>query len=191
MIENIYHRYLDLPVSPGIDLFAKTDYDPTTIGHISIEQDEINPALIAWLAEFNISPMMCEAFYTPPNGGKIYIHIDTAIVSDAVKINWTWGAPGGRIVWWQPKNVDKIKHMETEFGQPYLTIDEDDCNRVYEADTNKPSLVQVGIWHSTWNPSAEGRWTFSLPLQDIATEERLTWTDAKERFKYIIKEEEK
>jgi hypothetical protein len=190
MIKNIYHRYLNLPVAPGIDLFAKTDYDPTTIGHVSIEKDSINPELIEWLAKFNISPMMCEAFYTPPNGGKIYIHTDTATVSDAVKINWTYGAPGGRIVWWQPKHVNKIKQMETEFGQSYLTIDEDECNKVYEADTNKPSLVQVGTWHSTWNPSAEGRWTLSLPLYDTTTEERITWDEANKRFSDVIYQED-
>jgi hypothetical protein len=186
MIENIYHRYLEIPVSPGIDLFARTDYDPAVIGHLGIDHSEVNPALVEWLAKFNMCPMMFEAFYTPPNGGKIYIHIDTATVSDAVKINWTYGAPGGRIVWWQPKHIDKVKSLETEFGQPYLTVNEDDCTKVYEADTNKPSLIQVGTWHSTWNPSDEGRWTFSLPLQDIATEQRITWADANKRFKGII-----
>jgi sulfatase maturation enzyme AslB (radical SAM superfamily) len=40
---------------------------------------------------------------------------------------------------------------------------------VYEVEINKPSLVNIGQFHSTWNPSTEGRWTLSLPLIDKTT----------------------
>ena len=46
--ENVYHRYLDIPMQPGIDLFSRTDYDPMYYRHIKVEGEEINPELVSW-----------------------------------------------------------------------------------------------------------------------------------------------
>ena len=189
MAENIYHRYLDIPVSPGIDLFNDIIYDPEKICHVSIDDSLINPKFIEWLSEFNFGYYFIEAFYTPPNGGKIHIHTDTATVSDAVKINLTYGAPGGKIVWWHPEHQDKVESKETGFDAQYLTTEEQYCKKLYEADTNKPSLVQVGLFHSTWNPSTEGRWTLSFPIIDKTTNDRITWEEAHNRFQNVIKQD--
>jgi hypothetical protein len=186
MTENIYHRYLDIPISPNIDLFARDGYDPNQICHIGIDESELNPALVEWLDTYNVGYYFVEAFYTPPNGGKIHIHTDTATVCNVVKINWTYGAPGGRIVWWQPEHEDKIESKQTGFDATYLTTEEQYCKKLFEADTNKPSLVNVGLFHSTWNPSNEGRWTLSLPLINKTTGERISWDDANKLFRDII-----
>jgi len=180
--ENIFHRYLDIPVSPGVDLFAKTDYDPMYYRHIKLENTDINPELVKWFDQFDIAFYWFEAFYTPPYGGKIPIHTDTAEVCDVVKVNWTYGAPGSKLIWWEPKNKKNIKSFQTEFGAQYLTAEEKDCKHVYEAEINKPSLVNIGRFHSTWNPTEEGRWTLSLPLIDKHSLDRIVWKDAKERF---------
>jgi hypothetical protein len=190
MTKNIYHQYLDIPVSPNVDLFANTEYDPEKVCHISIDETKVNPEFIEWLTSFNLSYYFIEAFYTPPNGGKIHIHTDTATVSDAVKINLTYGAKGGKIVWWEPEHENKIESKETGFDAWYLTIEEQYCKKLYEADTNEPSLVQVGLFHSTWNPTAEGRWTLSFPLIDKITGERITWNEANKRLFGIIKQQE-
>ena len=187
MIENIYHRHLDIPVLPGIDLFANDNYDPKKMCHISIDEKKINPEFIEWLSKFDIGRFFIEAFYTPPNGGKIYIHTDTPAITDAVKLNWTYGAQGGKIVWWQLEHEDKIELKETGFDVSYLATEEQYCKKLYEADTNIPSLVQVGIFQSTWNPTTEGRWTLSFPLKDKVTGNRITWAEAHRRFQNVIK----
>ena len=186
MFENSYHRYLDISVKPNIDLFAKTDYDPDTYCHIKIDDDQINPELVKRLKEFGLAFWFVEAFYTPPNGGKLPIHTDTAFLCDVVKVNWTYGAPGSKTIWWQSIDENKITKHETVLGAEYLTIEEQYCKKLYEAEINQPSLLNVGQFHSTWNPTTEKRWTLSLPIVDINTNERISWTDAISRFQNII-----
>lgn len=188
MIENIYHRYLDIPspLAPGIDLFDR-DYDPSVIGHISLKDTDVNPEIAEWLAKFNLTWALVEAFYTCPNDGKIHIHSDTDRLCDIAKINCTFGAPGGKIIWWKAEQPDKIQTIQTEFGENYLTIEEQYCKKLYEADTNTPSLVNVGIFHSTFNPTEEGRWTFCLPLVNATTRKRITWDEAITIFQNVIK----
>ena len=189
--ENVYHRYLDIPIQPGIDLFSRTDYDPMYYRHIKVEGEEINPELVSWFEKFNIQFYWFEAFYTPPYGGKIPIHTDTSTVCDVVKVNWTYGAPNSKLIWWEPKHEKHIDTFQTEFGAQYLTAEEKHCRHVYEVEINKPSLVNIGQFHSTWNPSTEGRWTLSLPLIDKTTSNRISWKDAVERFKgYFIDEQQ-
>jgi hypothetical protein len=187
MKENIYHRYLNIPFDPNIDLFNRTEYDPSQYAHILIEKEEINPKLLEWVTQFNIEIAYYEAFYTPPNGGKLPIHTDGIDEPNYIKINWTYGAPGSTLCWWEPKSEEHIKTVETNFGIKYYTIDEQNCNKIYEVEINKPSLVNAGVFHSTYNPTPEGRWTFSIPLLDADSRNRLAWNDATTRFEGLIK----
>jgi|Laugresbdmm110sd_1035091.scaffolds.fasta_scaffold132152_2 hypothetical protein len=186
--ENVYHRYVDIPCDPKIDLFSRTDYDPMYYRHVKVEKEEINPELIDWFKQFDIQFVWFEAFYTPPYGGKIPIHTDTAEYSDVVKINWTFGAPGSELMWWEVKDPKHLGSFETEFGAKYLTAEEKHCRLLYKKEIKQPSLVNIGVLHSTWNPTAEGRWTLSLPLIDMYSPERLRWNDAIERFEGLLSE---
>ncbi len=186
-MNNIYHRYLDIPVSPNIDLFNRIDYDPSQCSHVKIEREEINPDLIKWFEEFNLTVVWFEAFYTSPNGGKLPIHIDSVIANDTVKVNWTYGAPESKLIWWEPVADKYIKTVQTEFGTEYLTVEEQDCTKLYEVQINQPSLVNAGRFHSTHNPTAEGRWTLSLPLLDKYSGNNVRWEDAVAKFNRIIK----
>jgi hypothetical protein len=189
-IENIYHRYLDIPINPGIDLFARTDYDPMYYRHIKIEVAELNPELVSWFEKLDIKFYWFEAFYTPPYGGKIPIHTDTPEVCDVVKVNWTYGAPKSKLIWWEPKDEKYINTFQTEFGSPYLTAEEKHCRRLFEVEINKPSLVNIGAFHSTWNPTEEGRWTLSLPLMNANGDTRLVWADALDKLHDHISEKQ-
>lgn len=186
MIENIYHRYLDIPFEPNIDLFNRIEYDPSRYTHVQIKKEEVNPELLKWFDQFNIEIVWYEAFYTPPNGGKLPIHTDGDDGSNYTKVNWTYGAPGSTLCWWEPKLPEHVQTVETVFGTRYYTVDENNCNKLYEAEINKPSLVNAGTFHSTYNPTNEGRWTFTMPLLDATSKNRLAWEDAIERFKGSI-----
>jgi hypothetical protein len=184
---NIYHRYLDLAIDPKIDLFNRIEYDTTQYNHVKIEKEEINPDIIDWLSRFDFTVNWFEAFYTPPNGGKLPIHTDSSRISDNVKINWTYGAPGSKLIWWEPKDDKCAKIVRTVFGTEYMTADENDCIRLHEAEINQPSLVNAGRYHSTFNPTLEGRWTLSLPLLDKQSGDNVTWKDAVAKLNKIIK----
>jgi hypothetical protein len=184
---NIYHRYLTIPIDPKIDLFNRIEYDKTHYNHVKINKEEINFEIITWLEQFDFTVEWFEAFYTPPNGGKLPIHTDSANINDSVKVNWTYGAPGSKLIWWEPKDDKYIKIVETVFGTRYMTIEENNCNMLYEAEINQPSLVNAGRFHSTYNPTNQGRWTLSLPLLEKSTGKNVLWVDATAKFKEIIK----
>lgn len=186
--ENRYHKYLDIPVDPGIDLFSRTDYDPLYHCHIKIDREELNPELIEWFDQFDVQLVWFEAFYTPPYGGKIPIHTDTSTFCDVVKVNWTFGAPGTKLIWWNIKDEKNLINYETEFGTKCFMAEEKHCKHMYEVEVNKPSLVNVGRLHSTWNPTEQGRWTLSLPIIEKYSPDRVVWDDAVRKFDgYFIK----
>ena len=198
--ENIYHRYLNLPFEPNVDLFKLFEYDPTKNTHLTVEVTELNPELVAWFDQFDIKIFWAEALYTAP-GDKLPVHTDTEDISEFIKVNWTYGAPGSTTRWWKttPENYIKgfpvyldcyTKSTEepTYFNAPLLLAEEQNCTMVYEAEINKPSLVNAGEFHSTYNPTQEGRWTLALPLINKQTEQFVTWSEAIEKFNgYIIK----
>lgn len=177
-VENKYHRYLDLPIDPKVNLFDRTDYDPMFYRHVQVDKEDINPDVVEWFESIGIHFYWFEAFYTPPFGGKIPIHTDTPELCDVVKINWTYGAPGSKLLWWEAKDDKYIDSFQTEFGAPYLTIKEKHARKLYEAEISKPSLVNIGHFHSTYNPTDEGRWTLSLPLMHKDECTRLDWNEA-------------
>jgi len=185
-LENIYHRYLNIPFEPNIDLFNRVEYDTTKYAHVKIDVSEINPDLLSWFDQFNIAINWYEAFYTPPGGGKLPIHTDGSQGEDYIKVNWTYGAPGSTLRWWEPKSKDYIKTVETVFSTKYYTVDEENCNKLHEVEINKPSLVNAGVFHSTYNPTSEGRWTFTMPILEVSNNNRISWQDAIQRFKEII-----
>jgi hypothetical protein len=183
MLKNTYHRFLDIPVDPNVDLFSRTDYDPMNYCHVRVDQNQINPELISWFNSIGITFDWFEGFYTPPNGGKLPVHTDTPNVCNVVKINWTYGAPNSKLIWWKPNDEKLIKTVKTDFGQEYLTIEEEHCTKLFEVAVKKPSLVNIGLFHSTYNPSPEGRWTLSLRLMSLDSTSRLTWDEAIEKLK--------
>ena len=74
-----------------------------------------------------------------------------------------------------------------------LVAHKEDCELVYEANTNKVSLVNVGQLHSTYNPDpSEGRWTLCfVPARKERTNKRhLTFAEAVEVFEPYIEGDE-
>jgi hypothetical protein len=179
--ENIFQKFLDLPVSPGVDLFSAFPDSPETSKHIQVPSSLLNKEFLEFFAQYDIRPDQWEAFYTAPFG-KIWIHTDTAGFSDACKINWTWGDPLSKTVWWGPKDPNKLESIVTDFGVTYLRTDESNCNLLFKQTMTKPSIVQVGILHSTDNPTPTGRWTLCLPLVYPDSQERFQWVDTLKMF---------
>ena len=172
-VDNIYHRYLKFPFEIGKYL-PLMDTIPNSVQHV-----DINPyrdALIDDLhAELGLFINHTEVFYTPPNGGELPIHADDVAIDNRAKINITWGPPEGTVRWWKSENAKAITDLESakEMLGTELQPDEDfsarehanllakkeDCELIWEANTNKVSLLNVGQLHSTYNPTNVGRWT--------------------------------
>ena len=107
-----------------------------------------------------------EAFYTSP-GQSIPIHHDG---DRLCKINISYGVDGGVIRWYDATKSFKEQPHISDDQRMYDGLVEyaniEDCVKIGEANTNKPTLVNTGVWHDTYNPEdAPGRWTICFKPQ--------------------------
>jgi hypothetical protein len=195
---NNFHRYLNLP----FDLEKPKLFD-TTPDHVIHQplSDHYDINMQNFLKQFGLELLLTECFYTPPNGGKVPIHTDFWwYETDYVKINQTWGPVDGEIIWWECPTAyevflepgdyvtDNGKELTYNDKVRILTANEEESKKLFSANTNKPSLVNTGILHSTINPSNQPRWTICfVPVYDIATEAYVSWKDAEIMFKEYLK----
>lgn len=183
---NNYHRYLDLPFVINPPEFFK-ECGPIIQHHYI--NDYVCEDINLLFDSLNLVCNLTECFYTAPNS-KIPIHTDHASYTNHAKINVTWGPEEGVIQWWES---DKVRR-EQIYGGEYtkerhhnLWADEKDCKFLYEANTNIPSLVNVGVLHGTNNPTNHGRWTLCfVPVTKFG--QYLNWFEALEIFKDYITE---
>ena len=174
-MENIYHRYINLPFE--IERPKITCDFPNQIRHEAINH-HVDQKMVDFNNSLGLKVTHTEVFYTPPNGDKIPIHTDLPALDNRVKINVTWGPEEGVIRWFRHNDLSKLYHNSNEVYKgggfsdeehQNLLAEEEDCTLVYEANTNKPSIVNVGQLHGTYNPGDYGRWTlcFHICRQDI------------------------
>ena len=197
-MENIYHRYINLPFSikrPDI-----TTTFPKTIQHVDM-RDWVDKNMFDFNHSLGLEVMYMELFYTPPNQ-KLPIHSDLPVLDNRTKINVTWGPEEGRTRWWKAKSPDLMKvtgvsdysdDFSAEDHHRNLTASEEDCDMMYEANTNIPSLVNVGQLHSTYNPGSYGRWTLCFCIgEEVGSKDMknkfLTWENAVNKYKEYIGE---
>ncbi len=184
---NNYHRYLNLPfeIEPP-EFFSQNG---STIKHQYINDYQC-PQVNSFLESLNLYCRLVECFYTPPNS-KIPIHTDHPSYTNHAKINVTWGPKEGVIQWWKSDKVTQHQFSGGEYTNERhsnLWAEEKDCTFLYEANTNRPSLVNVGILHGTNNPSNQGRWTLCfVPVTKNGN--YIEWSDSLQIFKDYIEEE--
>jgi len=176
------HQYLNLPVMPEIDLFRLFPDNPDQLNHVAVDPSMLNKEFVDFIESIpGLRIPSWEAFYTPP-GGKIWIHGDSDKITDFARINLSWGPKDSELVWWEPKPGIKLEPIVTAFGENYLRADEKDCNVIHRAVIDRPSIVQVGMLHSTWNPGPGGRWTLAIPLAEKSEPERVSFEMAVAMF---------
>ena len=178
------------------------------ISYVNIS--ELPDELFKWLAQYHLKiSNVIEGFYTKPNGGAIPIHNDTVIPPgqrDACKLNFTWGPETSTTKWYKlksDKEYVEINHDETEINKSFqeagiepdiecykcYSADENDVELIHQAVINKPSLMNVGQLHNTYNPDpTQDRWTLSLTLLKLPGD-HLSFEEALVKFKDSIEHE--
>ena len=184
-----YHRYLNLPFNVDKPL-SFVDRDSTD--YIDLENDIIPSIMVNWLDEHGLHPIGAGAVYTAPNQ-KMIIHCDTLEPGNHVNINFTWGSKHSKTRWWKlkPGKEYTVVHVSDDNvvdGDGMLTAKEDDCELLFEQTIDRPSMINAGILHSTYNPTNESRWTLSVVLgYKDRPKKLLQWDDAFKIFEnYII-----
>jgi len=199
-MNNIYHRYLNLPFKITKPPICNIPLKELKHQHIPYHVD---PQIESFINKFNLRILNTEVFFTP--GGKsLPIHIDNSELDNHVKINISYGPPEGTTRWWEPLNFDHEKEYNDQFDNELsnedtqtlsglkdtylqhrsIRLKEEDCKLIYEANTNKPSLVNVGTFHSSYNPTNVGRWTLCFVIGN--DNGYLYWDDAVKVFQDYI-----
>jgi len=197
MLQNNYHRYLNLPFEirkPQI-----CNVKPKDLKHYDIPNHK-DDNITEFVKQFGLQIINTELFYTP-GGKKLPIHIDDWVKDDHVKINISWGPKEGTTRWWNApnfteeeynSNYNSLKDLEhikyenfSERQHRSIILKEEECELIHEANTDKPSLVNVGTFHSSHNPTDEGRWTLCFIL-GYDKEYLANFKEAKRRGRYVI-----
>jgi hypothetical protein len=208
MNTNVYHRYLNLPFKyPKPERFNH----PSDSYSVLIDQEEIYTPFKEWVESHGLTiSNVLEGFYTRPNGSDVPLHADPGWLPgthDICKLNFTWGPLDSTTRWYKIKDESKYikyyagkvagnKKFYDENIDPDINIDYsiianwEDVDLAYEAVIDRPSLVNVGQLHSTWNPSpTEHRWTLCFVL--LEHNEPIIFQRALEIFKDYIESESK
>ena len=160
-MSKMYHRYLNLPfeiAKPPIDFTVKPEWE-----NINLNGKYMDQNVKSFFEDLGLECGQVEVVYTPPNS-EIPIHGDdynfkTKKCDSHVKLNITWGPEEGSVRFWKSKKTHVMIYRVE--GKKILTLaaEKEDSTMVYEANTNSPSLINVGELHSTYNPKDEPRWT--------------------------------
>jgi hypothetical protein len=182
----MYHRYVKIPKEhkkPSCFF-----YEPSQSEVVFVPKTDLDQSVIDWIESFEvIVSNVTEGIYTPPNQGKVHIHNDTSTITNATKINFTWGPDTSTTRWWNVKDESFLKTDITDSSHITETVkpdivdhfdsngvhkeliceSEDQCELVCEKVINQPSLINVGQLHSTYNPDpVQGRWSLCYFLLD-------------------------
>lgn len=189
---NNYHRYINLPFTipkPSDDILTY-DQNLKAFQNISLMETYTCKPMVDWLNKFGLEILWQEIFYTPPHHNGP-IHTDYNDYTNHTKLNITW-ADDNSVVRWYKSNKTKlfppVKGEVLNYRDHILMANLKDCELVYEANTNKTSLLNVGQLHNTINPSDQGRITLCFVLG--RRQKLLKFSEAIEIFKDYIEGED-
>ncbi len=182
MTENIYHMPLETDVSPDPEIMARIRNEWSRLDQRGIIPYQGDRLVADWLGRFDLGIAYSEAFYTPP-GMTLGIHTDgrdqSGPYSNRCKINWIYGAPGSRMVWYEPTSSDYMgKDHVTKAGTVSRVFEMEMISKVFEIEPRSPSLLNVGRPHTVVNDTPHQRWCFSYTIRDLRSGHILQWPEA-------------
>ena len=189
MDKNRCCKKLNLPseMMPDIDIsqFDTDGYRWQDFYRLLRPRDFNNDKLFDFLKSYGIySPPFLEVFYTPPfDDGRI--HTDSS--HEWVKLYFQFGAKGSTLRWWESDNVmntiDTTEDVAVlpSTGNNYSYANAEDSTIIHEQDIHTPHLVNVGILHSSHNPTPEKRIAVTMHFFDV-NNSHILWDDALSRL---------
>lgn len=174
---------LQLPFETDMQALVIAARTPTTLMHYPFSIDNMDPRVLEFLSDFGLTFSHMEVFHTPPLS-TLPIHIDGPRQSNLVKLNWCFGAPGSKMLWWKLKQGTVMKEGVTPVDTRYLFAEQRDCVMIEAARIGTPTLVNVGVPHSILNQTGEPRWVLSGVLNNGATD--VQWDEAVSRLAEVL-----
>lgn len=207
-IDNL-HRYIKVPFTVEKPKEFFQEFDDNKVIEVPIKS--IDSKISAWFESFNLKhASLLEGFYTAPSN-KLPIHSDIVTkntsrftFSNITKFNFTWGSDLSTTRWWVPVDPDLVKKFQQdakdpnmqltpnvtdENDPPHVFLKENQCKMIYEKVINRPSILNVGQLHSTYNPTNNSRWTLSVMLLK-KNNTCVNFNEALQIFKDVIDEKQ-
>jgi len=177
--KNNYHRFLKLPFEIKKPSLMYENHDDEMYKHFFYKEifDYNSSEMEKLLNEVNLKISHIFILYTPP-GGELVIHSDSDDpLQPYIKINMTWAPEGSTVRWWKTSEVPKFNFLSD--WNDKATYDKNNSTMIYEVNTTeKPSLVETGSLHSTWNPNPDmARWTLCFDICHNS-DKALTWDES-------------
>jgi hypothetical protein len=166
-MENIFCKHLDLDFN--IDLTIIEQFK-TQVQNKSIvfRIPSIDIGLQNFLKPLDITAQTPACFYTPPNAGRGWHHIDSLQLDNRVKLNYIVGGKNTVMQWFKFNGHEQhVLKQENELGGGYLKFYPKVCELIWEEELKSPSLINAGIPHNVKNNSNSGRWAISYPLFNL------------------------
>jgi hypothetical protein len=179
---NCLNINLDInPLREGLDI---NSFDK--IRHVKFSFDDINPKLISFFNNLNLTVTWAELFYVP-SFFCTTIHTDIdwrGKENDYTKINYVFGGKDSRMYWWKIKPGVSNTIERTALSSQYINYKQDQVDLIEEQSIGFPSIVQAGIPHNI-RTFSEARRCLSLVLRKEYNT-RLTMAESIEIFKEYL-----
>ena len=180
-MQNIYCKKLQIP-NIFVQCYQDIKIDKSLEKILPI--NDINIEFKEWLASLNIGLDSCRFFSAEP-GDKYVLHKDISYaselsnrVTDCVKINLIYNSNNSKMKWYELKPDRSSSVVYNKVGEKLKIYNEEDCDVVFEEDTNGPAcLINGMIIHTLLNGNST-RHCYSMPLVNLTTKIRLTWDEA-------------
>jgi len=183
-MKNIYHRYLNIPVS-YIPIYPVLS-DTISIQHLILKRLEVSNEVHNWLDTVGLEFVKGSIFFLPPFS-VVKPHIDTPEPNNIVRINWVYSNCNNSMEWSELTEGSEYKIDIAKTGRQYVSVDPDKCFKVFESKMDKPSLVNVGKLHGSHNGHTES-WYFGIMVKEKGKNNLLEWDRALEILKDYITE---
>jgi hypothetical protein len=152
----------------------------------------INREFNDWLETMNLEIGEGGRFFNSLPNQVYKMHIDKQLSSahtDCVKINIIFDSYDTIMNWYNLKSGKEGYEELNLIGHPLLRYFSEDVEKIYTAEVNQTCLINAMIIHDLINGDNQGisRKCYSMPLIDSISKIRISWKDAKKRFKkYLI-----
>ena len=168
----MYHKKIEIPCSPFIELPPVPDYTPSYF-YKRILVRSLKPEFLVWLSSKSLSVFNLNAilFYAHPNSGTS-IHIDN-VVENGWAINVVMGEAEIPMRWYKTHSEGQLRDADLNYNKIDPATSE-----LIDSCVLSSHLVRIDIPHESNNTSDKGAWVLSIRQHPM----KMDWDEVRARF---------
>ena len=183
-------RTYELKLKLPVEFIPQKFENISTFREIPLDLNLIDQKFKDFLASLNLYIQYGRYFYCPPNFTYFYhrdvVEEQSNSIKDNVKLNFVRGGIGSEMIWYNLKPGKKTIFTKNALGQPISQYNKEDLIEIHRANVGWPSLIDGYTIHNLKN-TIEPRQCWTITLNSLETNQRLTWDNAIEIFQdYLI-----